>query len=147
MTGILLASSACAPAAPAEVDSQSFDQYQCPEWFRDAKFGIWSHWGPDSVPGIFNNYAHDLYTQGSPEYQWHLEHYGHPSQFGYKEVINSWKAEKFDPEALMAKYKAAGAKYFVALATHHDNFDNGTNGMQSRSARTRTSLACGAPQR
>jgi len=109
---------------PPKSEANLFAQYQCPEWFRDAKFGIWSHWGPDSVPGIFNNYAHDLYRQGSAEYQWHLEHYGHPSQFGYKDVINSWKAEKFDPDALMAKYKAAGAKYFVALATHHDNFDN-----------------------
>ena len=110
------------PKATADKDSSK--AYQCPAWFRDAKFGIWSHWGPQSVPGIFNNYAHDLYTQGSQEYQWHLEHYGHPSKFGYKEVIQSWKAEKFDPDALMAKYKAAGAKYFVALASHHDNFDN-----------------------
>ena len=90
---------------------------------RNAKFGIWSHWGPDSIPGLGNNYAHDLWRQGGSEYQWHLEHYGHPSKFGYKDVIESWQAEKFDPDALVAKYKAAGAKYIVALATHHDNFD------------------------
>ena len=124
LLGVLLASSFFTALVSTAQTTNSFDSYQCPEWFRDAKFGIWSHWGPDSVPGIFNSYAHDLYSQGSPEYQWHLEHYGHPSQFGYKDVINSWKAEKFDPDALMAKYKAAGAKYFVALATHHDNFDN-----------------------
>ena len=112
------------PPVVSDAEKAAMESYQCPEWFRDAKFGIWSHWGPDSVPGIFNNYAHDLYTQGSTEYQWHLEHYGHPSEFGYKDVINSWKAEKFDPDALVAKYKAAGAKYVVALATHHDNFDN-----------------------
>jgi alpha-L-fucosidase len=95
-----------------------------PDWFRDAKLGIWSHWGPDSVPGNSNGYADAMYQQGSPEYKWHLQHYGHPSKVGYKDVIASWKAEHFDPDALMALYKAAGAKYFVALATHHDNFDN-----------------------
>jgi alpha-L-fucosidase len=108
------------PFAPT---SQSFKTYQCPEWFQDAKFGIWSHWGPDSVPGLFNNYAHDLWSQDSVEYKWHVEHYGHPSKAGYVEVIESWKAEKFDPNALAAKYKAAGAQYVVALATHHDNVD------------------------
>jgi len=102
---------------------QSFKTYQCPEWFRDAKFGIWSHWNPDSIPGIGNSYAHDLWRQGSPDYKWHLERYGHPSKAGYREVIESWKAEKFDPEALVMKYKAAGAKFIVALATHHNNFD------------------------
>lgn len=98
-------------------------QYQCPDWFRDAKFGIWSHWGPSSVPGINNEYPKDMYNQGSASYKWHLAHYGHPSEIGYKDVIRSWKAERFEPDALMAKFKAAGAKYFVALATHHDNFD------------------------
>jgi len=107
---------------PFKPSLDSFKQYQCPEWFRDAKFGIWSHWGPDSIPG-FNNYARDMWRQGSNEYKWQLEHFGHPSKFGYKDVIESWKAEQFDPDALVAKYKAAGAKYIVALATHHDNFD------------------------
>jgi alpha-L-fucosidase len=119
-------------AAPVSTDAsepfaptmESFQTYTCPEWFRDAKFGIWSHWGPDSIPGISNNYAHDMYTQGGSDYKWHLAHYGHPSKVGYKDVIESWKAEKFDPDALVAEYKAAGAKYIVALATHHDNFDN-----------------------
>jgi alpha-L-fucosidase len=61
---------------------QSFKQYAVPEWYRDAKFGIWSHGGPDSVPGISNNYARDMYNQGSADYQWHLAHYGHPSEVG-----------------------------------------------------------------
>jgi alpha-L-fucosidase len=112
------------PSDPFAPTMQSFSTYQCPEWFRDAKFGIWSHWGPDSIPGINNNYANEMYHQGGAAYKWHLEHYGHPSKVGYKDVIESWKAEKWDPDALIAKYKAAGAKYFVALATHHDNFDN-----------------------
>ncbi len=108
------------PFAPT---TQSFNNYKCPEWFRDAKFGIWSHWGADSVPGISNNYAHDMWTQGGSDYNWHLAHYGHPSKVGYLDVIESWKAEKWDPDALVAKYKAAGARYVVALATHHDNVD------------------------
>lgn len=107
---------------PFTPEMESFKQYQCPEWFRDAKFGIWSHWGPASIPG-FNNYARDMWHPGSDEYKWHLKHFGHPSKFGYKDVIESWKAEKFDPDALVARYKAAGARYVVALATHHDNFD------------------------
>ena len=102
---------------------QSFASYRCPDWFRDAKFGIWSHWGPDSVPGIGNNYARDLWRQGGGEYKYHLEHYGHPSKAGYEAVVESWKAEKFDPDALVGKFKAAGARYVVALATHHDNVD------------------------
>ena len=107
---------------PFKPSDEAFKQYQCPEWFRDAKFGIWSHWGPDSIPG-FNNFARDMWRRGSGEYKWQVEHFGHPSKFGYKDVIESWKAEKFDPDALVARYKAAGAKYIVALATHHDNFD------------------------
>ena len=88
---------------------ESFRQYRCPDWFRDAKFGIWSHWGPSSIAGIGNEYPKDMYKQGSPSYEWHLKHYGHPSEAGYQAVIKSWKAEQFDPDALMAKYKAAGA--------------------------------------
>ena len=108
---------------PYQPTSESFRQYQCPDWFRDAKFGIWAHWGPASVPGIGNGYPTDMYHQGTASYEYQLKHYGHPSEVGFKDVIASWKAEKFDPDALMKRYKAAGAKYFVALATHHDNFD------------------------
>jgi alpha-L-fucosidase len=109
---------------PFQPTMDSFKQYQCPDWFRDAKFGIWAHWGPDSQPGFSNNFAHDMWTQGGSDYNWFVAHFGHPTKFGYKDVIESWKAEKWDPDALMARYKAAGAKYFFALATHHDNFDN-----------------------
>jgi alpha-L-fucosidase len=115
--------SAPADSGPFQPTRESLKHYECPEWFRDAKFGIWCHWGPDSVPGIYNNYARDMWRQGSSEYAWHLAHFGHPSKVGYEAVIESWKAEKFDPDALMARFKAAGAKYFFALATHHDNFD------------------------
>jgi alpha-L-fucosidase len=111
-------------AGPYTANEKDLKAIPCPEWFRDAKFGIWSHWSPASVPGISNGYPADMYHEGSSDYKYQLAHYGHPSQAGFKEVIKSWKAEKFDPEGLMKKYVAAGAKYFFAISCHHDNFDN-----------------------
>ena len=102
---------------------ESLKAYQTPEWFRDAKLGIWSHWGPQSVARQGDWYARFLYVPGHPHYDHHVKTYGHPSEFGYKDVLPLWKAEKFDPEALMDKYAAAGAKYFVTMGVHHDNFD------------------------
>jgi alpha-L-fucosidase len=103
---------------------ESLRGYSCPEWFRDAKLGIWSHWGPQSVPMYGDWYAQRMYVEGSDQYRYHLRRYGHPSQFGYKDIIALWKAEQFDPEALMRLYVDAGARYFVAQAAHHDNFHN-----------------------
>ena len=97
--------------------------YQCPDWFRDAKFGIWAHWTAQCVPEQGDWYARNMYIQGSPQYNYNVEHYGHPSKFGFMEFDNLWKAENWDPDRLMDLYKRAGAKYFVALANHHDNFD------------------------
>ncbi len=102
----------------------SLKQYRVPEWFRDAKFGIWAHWGPQCQPERGDWYARDIYSQDSARYQYHVDKYGHPSKAGFKDVIHQWKAEKWDPEKLLALYKRAGAKYFFALANHHDNFDN-----------------------
>jgi alpha-L-fucosidase len=101
---------------------ESFKQYQYPEWFRDAKFGIWAHWGPQAVPRMGDWYAKKMYQEGSADYKYHLEHYGHPSKFGYKDIIPLWKAERWNPEQLMKLYKKVGAKYFVSMATHHDDF-------------------------
>lgn len=103
--------------------AESLKQYGVPEWFRDAKFGIWSHWGPQSVPQGDGWYARNMYVQGHPAYKYHVAHYGHPSIFGYKDIIQLWTAEKFDPERLMDLYVEAGAKYFVTMGGHHDNFD------------------------
>lgn len=116
-------------------DIETFKQYRYPEWFRDAKFGIWSHWGPQAVPRQGDWYARKMYESdvrdwntkkptGKPsrEYLYHVEHYGHPSEFGYKNIIPLWKAERWNPEALMKLYKKVGAKYFVSMGTHHDNF-------------------------
>jgi alpha-L-fucosidase len=115
---------------------ESLRQFRCPDWFRDAKFGIWSHWGPQSVPMAGDWYARNMYCQKStaadPDarrwaetcFNQHWRRYGHPSQFGYKDILPLWKAEKFDPDGLMDLYVRAGVKYFVAQAAHHDNFHN-----------------------
>jgi alpha-L-fucosidase len=102
---------------------ESLKTYQTPEWYRDAKFGIWASWGPQAVPRAGDWYARNMYIWGHPQYEHHVKHYGHPSKTGYKDIIPLWKAERFDPEALMALYAKAGAKYFVAMGVHHDNFD------------------------
>ena len=102
---------------------QSLAQYQAPGWFRDAKFGIWAHWSAQCVPEQGDWYARKMYIQGDPAYRYHVEHYGHPSQFGFKEIDHLWKAENWEPNALMDLYVKAGARYFVSLANHHDNFD------------------------
>jgi len=107
---------------PFKPTEESLKQYQYPEWFRDAKFGIWAHWGPQAVPRRGDWYARRMYQQGDNDYKDHLARYGHPSKSGYKDIIPLWKAEKWDPEKLMALYKKAGAKYFVSMGSHHDNF-------------------------
>ncbi len=116
------------PAAPAAFtsDLDSLKRYRCPDWFRDAKFGIWSHWGPQAVPEGGDWYARNLYVQDHPAHQLHLQKFGHPSQVGYKDVIPHWKAENFDAahaDRLMRLYQAAGARYFVSMGVHHENFD------------------------
>jgi len=110
-------------AGPFQPTWESLVNYQTPEWFRDAKFGIWAHWGPQCEPEHGDWYAHNMYMQGGRDYKFHLKEYGHPSTFGFKDVIHQWKAANFDPDKLLAFYKENGAKYFMALASHHDNFD------------------------
>ncbi len=98
--------------------------YRTPDWFRDAKFGLWAHWSAQCVPEAGDWYARGMYLQGDRSYKHHLEHYGHPADTGFMEIDNLWKAENWNPGDLLDLYKSAGAKYFVALANHHDNFDN-----------------------
>jgi alpha-L-fucosidase len=98
--------------------------YHCPEWFRDAKFGMWAHWSAQCVPEQGDWYARQMYIQGHGQYNFHVRTYGHPSKFGFMELDNLWKADKWEPEEMMRLYVKAGAKYFVSLANHHDNFDN-----------------------
>jgi alpha-L-fucosidase len=110
-------------AGPFSPSWNSLASYRTPDWFRNAKFGIWAHWGPQCEPEYGDWYAREMYIEGSAAYQYHLQKYGHPSEFGFKDVIRRWRAERWDPDALVGLYKQAGAKYFVALANHHDNFD------------------------
>jgi alpha-L-fucosidase len=100
----------------------SLTSYSYPEWFHDAKFGIWAHWGPQSVPMEGDWYARKMYQPGDPDYEDHLTRWGHPSTNGWKDIIPLWKAENWDPDKLMELYKKAGARYFVSMASHHDNF-------------------------
>ena len=102
---------------------ESLRSYRTPDWFRDAKFGIWAHWGPQSAPEAGDWYARNMYIEGERQYQFHLQRYGHPSKFGFKDIIPTWKGEKFDPDYLVGLYKKAGAKYFMSMGVHHDNFD------------------------
>jgi alpha-L-fucosidase len=114
------------PVAPGAFEPtwKSLQQYlSAPEWFRDAKFGIWAHWGPQCEPESGDWYARGMYEQGGSKYKAHVARYGHPSKFGFKDVINEWKAENWRPDELVALYKRAGAQYFFAMANHHDNFD------------------------
>jgi alpha-L-fucosidase len=122
---------------PFQPKWESLVDYQTPDWFRDAKFGIWAHWGPQCQPEQGDWYARRMYLssvrRGQPDltgasgpdadYTYHLKNYGPQSKFGFKDVINTWKAEKWDPEHLIGLYKRAGAKYFCSLANHHDNLD------------------------
>ena len=99
--------------------------YSCPDWFRDAKFGIMAHWSAQCVPEMGDWYERCMYMQGAhKDYDYHVARYGHPSKFGFKDIYPLWRAENWQPERLLALYKKAGAKYFMALAVHHDNFDN-----------------------
>jgi alpha-L-fucosidase len=98
-------------------------QYEAPEWYRDAKFGIWAHWSPQCVPEAGDWYGRNMYMEGSDQYKYHLEHYGPPTKFGYKDLCPQWTLLNWEPEALIERYKKAGAKLFIALANHHDGFD------------------------
>lgn len=102
---------------------ESLQNYKVLEWFRNAKFGIWAHWGPQCVEGSGDWMARSLYLEGSREYKHHVEHYGHPSEVGFKDILPLFKAEKWDPDKLVSFYKKIGAQYFFALGNHHDNYD------------------------
>jgi alpha-L-fucosidase len=110
-------------AGPFQPNWESLSNYQVPDWYRDAKLGIWAHWGPQCQPEMGDWYAQKMYQEKGAIYKFHCQKYGHPSKFGFKDVINVWKADKWQPEELIALYKRAGAKFFTALAHHHDNFD------------------------
>lgn len=102
---------------------ESLRQYEVPEWFRNAKFGLWAHWGPQCVEGSGDWMARGLYEEGSEAYKHHVANYGHPSEVGFKDILPLFKAERWNPDSLVALYKSIGARYFFVLGNHHDNFD------------------------
>jgi alpha-L-fucosidase len=102
---------------------ESLKKYQVPDWFRDAKFGIFIHWGVYSVPAFGSEwYPREMYLKDSKEFKHHVDTYGPQDKFGYKDFIPLFKAEKFDPVQWVALFKKAGAKYVVPVAEHHDGF-------------------------
>ena len=102
---------------------ESLAGWDCPEWYRDAKFGIWAHWDPQCQAEAGDWYARFMYYPGDWKYNWHVSHFGDPNVYGYKELCRDWKAEDWDPDELIALYHSAGARYFMAMGNHHDNFD------------------------
>jgi alpha-L-fucosidase len=108
---------------PYRADWQSLQKYEVPDWYKDAKFGIFIHWGVYSVPAFGSEwYPRNMYRQGSDEYKHHLSTYGPQSKFGYKDFIPMFRAEHFDPAAWARLFKEAGAKYVVPVFEHHDGF-------------------------
>lgn len=105
-----------------EANWNSLEQWDCPEWFKDAKFGIWAHWGPQCQAESGDWYGRYLYFSDNP-YDYHRGVNFNPSEYGMKDFCHDWKAENWDPKKLIQKYKAVGCKYFMTLGNHHDNFD------------------------
>ena len=118
-------------AGPCEPNWKSLgDQFTCPSWWRQAKIGVWLHWGPQCVGEDGDWYAKWIYLPTgrfwnayARVYSNHVARFGHPSESGYKDALLHWKAEKWDPDKLMALYKRAGARYVIGQGMHHDNFD------------------------
>ena len=98
--------------------------YSTPQWWRDAKFGAWAHWDPQSMPEQGDWYAYHMYQEGSADFNYNVAHFGDPSVYGYKDICKNWVVDLWDPNALMDLYVQMGAKFFMAMGAHHDNFDN-----------------------
>ena len=108
---------------PYRPDWRSLQNYQEPEWYKDAKFGIFIHWGLYSVPAFGSEwYSRMMYVQGSPEFKHHVDTYGPQSKFGYKDFLPMFKAERFDPKAWAQLFHEAGAQYVMPVGEHHDGF-------------------------
>lgn len=111
-------------AGPYSADWRALGRaYTVPSWWREAKFGAWAHWDPQSMPEQGDWYARGMYIEGSPQYEFHLKHFGHPSEYGYKDICHNWVIDRWNPEQMMSLYVEMGARYFMAMGCHHDNFD------------------------
>ena len=103
----------------------SLQKFTVPQWLRDAKFGIYTHWGAYSVPACGPNaswYPYNMYREGSLQYNYHVIHYGRPEKFGYKDFIPLFRAEKFDADEWAEIFKKAGAGFAGPVGEHHDGF-------------------------
>lgn len=107
---------------PYKAQWESIVSCPLPPWYREKRLGIFLHWGPFSVPAYHDWYARNMYIQGSPEYEYHLEHYGDHREHGYKSFIPQLTMEKFDPAEWVELFQQAGAEYIVPVAEHHDGF-------------------------
>src|SRR5689334_2125084 len=108
---------------PFQASWESLSRYTVPNWYQDAKFGIFIHWGLYSVPAFANEwYPRNMYLQGSEEFRHHVETYGSHTKFGYKDFIPLFQAEKYDPDRWAQLFKKSGARYVVPVAEHHDGF-------------------------
>jgi len=111
-------------AGPYPADWKGLSRnYTVPDWWREAKFGAWAHWDPQSMPEQGDWYARGMYMQGDKQYEFNLKNFGHPSEYGYKDICHNWIIDKWKPEELMELYVEMGARYFMAMGVHHDNFD------------------------
>ncbi len=108
---------------PFQPNWPSLEKYEVPDWYKDAKFGIFIHWGLYSVPAFDNEwYPRNMYDQKSPVFAHHVKTFGPQSTFGYKDFIPRFKAEKYNPDAWSDLFRRAGAKFVVPVAEHHDGF-------------------------
>lgn len=112
---------------PFEAKWDSLEQYEIPQWYKDAKFGIFIHWGAYSVPAFGSEwYPRQMYIdtkrRGDNFFQHHIDTYGPQQKFGYKDFIPQFKAEKFDAKAWAKLFKDTGARYVIPVAEHHDGF-------------------------
>ncbi len=96
---------------------ESLRQYEVPEWFRNAKFGIWAHWGPQCVEGSGDWMAREMYMEGTGKYKYHRQNYGHPSEVGFKDILPLFKAENWDADALVKFYKECGLATGTTIPT------------------------------
>lgn len=120
---------------PYKADWDSLAEHPVPQWYRDAKFGIFIHWGVYSVPAFGSEwYPRNMYLQGSPEYEHHRKTYGNQKIFGYKDFIPMFRAEKFDAEKWLDLFEEAGARYIMPVAEHHDGFQMYASGLSEWNA-------------
>ncbi len=111
-------------AGPYSADWKALSRiYTVPEWWREAKFGAWAHWDPQSMPEQGDWYARRMYSESDYAYAFHCKTFGHPSEYGYKDICHNWVIDRWKPEELMDLFVEMGARYFMAMGVHHDNFD------------------------